>query len=115
MDMGGGICNVIFVHEHAWWVLRFCRILRVLTRLFCAAALVAMRVHALHGGPKRLKVILWICGIVYALTTMALLGVGLYVRQREYSRLMVFIELGFAHASMIFRRPRTGALLQQLL
>ena len=46
-------------------------------------ALVAMRVHALHGGPKRLKLILWACGVVYALTTMALLGAGLYVRQRE--------------------------------
>lgn len=55
----------------------------------CAAALVAMRVHALHGGPKGLKIILWLCGIAYALTTMGLLGVGLYVRQREYKQLMV--------------------------
>ncbi|EJD06542.1 uncharacterized protein FOMMEDRAFT_17066 [Fomitiporia mediterranea MF3/22] len=40
-------------------------------------ALVAMRVHALFGGGKRVKMMLWAAWIVYAVLTLILLSVGL--------------------------------------
>ncbi|KAL5525730.1 hypothetical protein ACEPAG_7067 [Sanghuangporus baumii] len=40
--------------------------------------LVAMRVHALFGGGKRIKLLLWSSWIVYAILTMVLLGISLW-------------------------------------
>jgi len=40
-------------------------------------ALVAMRVNALHGGKKSIKILLWVAWILYAIPTASLLAVGL--------------------------------------
>lgn len=40
-------------------------------------ALVAMRVNALHGGKKSIKILLWVAWILYAIPTVSLLAVGL--------------------------------------
>ncbi|KLO17401.1 hypothetical protein SCHPADRAFT_937100 [Schizopora paradoxa] len=41
-------------------------------------ALVAMRVYAIYGGPRWLKLVLWTGGVLYAIPTMLILGFGLY-------------------------------------
>ncbi|OCB91683.1 hypothetical protein A7U60_g1034 [Sanghuangporus baumii] len=40
--------------------------------------LVAMRVHALFGGGKRIKLLLWSSWVVYVILTMILLGIALW-------------------------------------
>lgn len=49
----------------------------------CPIGLVAMRVHALFGGRFALKVVLWVCWLVYAGFTSFLLGYGLWKGDRE--------------------------------
>lgn len=46
-----------------------------------------MRVHALFGGPKRLKIALIICWAMYAVPTATLLGYALHQRECEHSTL----------------------------
>lgn len=47
-------------------------------------ALVAMRVHALHGGSKSIKLVLWTCWVMYAVATITILAVALWVRNGEF-------------------------------
>jgi len=44
-------------------------------------ALVAMRVYAIYGGRKWLKLVLWVGGVLYAIPTLLILGFGLYEGQ----------------------------------
>lgn len=47
-------------------------------------ALVAMRVYAIYGGPKWLRHVLWVGGVLYAIPTMLILGFGLYEGHRTF-------------------------------
>ncbi len=78
--MGRRIPYCFHIHEHAWCVLS------IQTLPFFVAnwakALVAMRVYAIYGGRKWLKLVLWVGGVLYAIPTLLILGFGLYEGQR---------------------------------
>ena len=53
------------------------------------SGLVAMRVNALLGGGNRVKTFLWAIWLIYSVSTLGLLGVGLW---KGYSTFQLFLS-----------------------